>query len=294
MNPRRKRKGSRRAATPTPSSQLKDTEVITVDPDKLPEQIRETMEAANTFRAAHFVIEPFMDFVARYPVFLASEKMRLSKGVLKDLKASEEIYFIPDGVLTYGFAHLPTASDPDGTLFKKLPTKTNPKFWRNGAFLFSPKTRAKKITKLHGNRDMVRAREVFTKHGEKGLAPDLVLASLLRIPMFGRVWVDLDPEEDLTPQIEELRDWLRRVRKEMYGRPTGREHAKTEPTRDTLIYTLREASRLPVREIAKTLFEKEYSEQSAESLESRVKTSLKRTRDTLKAAGLLSPASSRP
>ena len=208
--------------------------------ESLGKAIRDLRRFAQQARPQIEQFEELARSLAENPFFRTMDKMNQSKGVLQRLKESGQVIFIPDAVLYYGFAHLPTKSDPEGKLFEKLPPEPPPAHRSVGAYLFTPERPSNGETIPRSEDDPLyrQAEQVYDKSRCKGLAPSEVLNALIMASGIEKVWLEIDPQQDLNAQMAQLRRWLGKVPRQLYRRSGSRRHAKRNAPRDTLIYIL--------------------------------------------------------
>jgi len=215
------------------------------------------------------------------------QKMGESKGRMVHLDSGKNVYFIPEAVLYYGFAHLPSQSDPEGRLFERLPQPPRKVHLEHGTYVVMSDPTTRKPQGLRGSQDpqLREAKEVYSSCGSSGLDPQTVIEALVMAHVLEKVWFEVDLERDLKKQFASLSRWLEGLRREIYRRPGQKTYRRREAARDTLIYTLKSSKQLSARDIAKQVFSREFSTETSRSLEERVRQSLRRTRKALKAAG---------
>jgi len=237
------------------------------------------------------LVEAFRPLIES-PFFPILQKMSRSKGVLRNVEGSDRIIFIPEAILTYGFAHLPSESDPKGRQFEQLPATPSIGHRNFGAYLFLHQRSPEKRSHLRPEQDpaFLEAQQIYRESDKKGIAPHHLLRVLLMESGIERFWVELDPCEDLDAQVARFKRWFGRAQRALYGRAGKKPYPRSEAPRDTLIYTLKESAGLRIRAIVERIFQEVLSPQSLESLELRVSQSLWSTRTALRQAGLSPPA----
>ena len=215
---------------------------------------------------------------AQSPHARAMAKMAESKGIFEGNALADRVWHVPDAVLQYGFAHMPTKTDPEGQLYQELPPAPSMD-WSFGSYLFFPEEEAPATSLKPKDRRFYHEAEAAFRSGTLEFpTPTEVLRVLVMEPLIDQVFVRMDPRRALKKQFAEFSAWYERARRSLYGKGGQRGHKKREPGRDTLIYILAESLDLSRRKIAEKVF-------SDESQERTVISSLSRTRAALNAAG---------
>ena len=229
------------------------------------------------------------------PQFPILKKMGKSKGVLRNAEDSDRVMFIPEAVIEYGFAHLPSKEDPEGRQFQCLPSIPNADLRDFGSYLFLRAGSTIPASRLLPELDpaFLEAQRVYEESDRNGIPPARVLRVLLMETGIDQFWVEVDPAEDMDAQLAEFKRWLGRIERSLYGRVGKKRYPKREAPRDTLIYTLKESTDLGYREIAERAFAELFPLQICDSLVARVAQSLSTTRHALRQAGLPSPSRKR-
>jgi hypothetical protein len=216
------------------------------------------------------------------------KKMRRSKGVFERTAVAEDLIFVPDAVLYYGFGHLPSDDDPEGQQVAGLPKTPLPLWQFLGRHLVTLKPEASLTGGASPFEDPIlqEAKKVYEENGRKGVDPGIVLGILLLSLGAAGLYFQIDPEEPLQTQFRRIESWLNRARREIHGQAATKARARREASRDTLAFTLRYSRGLATKDIAKYLIEKKFDRSSEDSVHARVRTSLSRMRPVLKMAGI--------
>lgn len=205
-------------------------------------------------------------------------KMNSSRGVLHVLDGSERVLFVPEAVKVYGFAHLPTRSDPDGRLHEELPAKPDRFGSLTGSYLFLKDPSEGRTVDPRYSAFMVTAKETYEIYGRKGYSPAYILAVLTRDSGMEEIWVEVNPNEDLDTQFKQFKKRLTKIEKSIHGSKGAKRSKRREVARDTLMQVMKFAG-FSIRDIALRTYGR-----TSESLEQQVIQSLHRTREALKAS----------
>lgn len=241
--------------------------------------------------------------ILKNPYLKILGKMAESTGLLKPQGEIREIIFVPEAVMYYGFAHLPTKSDPEGRMVSLLPERPDPNHLQHGAYLFLPRAGQDETRLARPENDLhfSQAQDIYADSGQKGIAPQIVLDVLLMHSNMTRIWLAIDPDDNLDIQFRALKKWLSSTKRSLFNRKGKTLHTAREAPRDTLIFTLKESAGWSVQDIAVNVFDKEYEEthldpldaerlrKAGHPLENRVNQSLLNTRKALKSIGLYPP-----
>lgn len=240
--------------------------------------------------------------VVESPRFKVFRKMMESRGVLDSLPAEHNVFFVPEAVLDYGFAHLPTQSDPEGKLVQQLPAIPSGNPTALGAYLYFPKNGDRRLSVVNPEMDpaYVLARQVYEQYKPRGIDPAEVLRAVRMDAGIETVWLAIDTAIDLKAQVAELKRWLGRTQRALYGRPGARRASVPNAPRSVLIFTLSASAHMKVREIARVVYPKEAAgledahaarqrRAAGDPLEARVRQTLKEVGRALKGVSLEVP-----
>ncbi len=259
----------------------KELERLTSDPSRpAPEwlpQVKAAMEHA---------MRTFMES----PLGLTAAKMQASRGDLANSQIARDVLFIPEAVLIYGFGHVPAPWDPEGQHFKRLPSTPESNSLVTGMYLVRmAKAQLARREEFQIHPQIERAMQVWETHGRRAPNPLVVLDVLRRQLPIDTLWIELDPEDDIDGQVAEFKNWLILSKTRHLNLLRKRILPTRKAARDTLVFILRTTGMKTI-DIAREVYPDRFSALTAPDLDDLIRTNLRRTRRSLKAAGVLPPS----
>lgn len=247
--------------------------------------------ALDTARAAVRAMETMKEMGIHPGLVPICKKMAASKGGLEETTIADNLLFIPDAVLYYGFGHLPSDDDPEGKQARALPKIPYPVWQFVGKYLwFPPGGLAQPPKPAKREKNLDEALQVYEDSRRKGLDPREIMRVLAPEPVPLTIFVKIDTDADIDAQIKKFKEWNRKAQGEIGKHSAAVKRRHAEAARDTLIFTLRYTAGLQTRHIAKSLFRRELSPENPDSPDDRVRQVLTRIKKALLAAGMSIPA----